>query len=322
MPLGYRQLEVIRAVARHGAVTAAAAALGVSQPAVSMMLRDCTASVGFPLFVRRQGRLRPTPELRLLLDDIERMFAGMDRINRVLDDLRDTRVGSVVVATTPALTETILPAAAIAFRRRRPGIRLSVQAMDNTAVIESAAQRQVDFGLALTPIGDPSLRAVHLCSGELVCAVPREHPLAALAELGARDLAPYPLISFSRSLPLGSLIEGSFQDAAVPLRIAIEVNQSSVALALVRSGAGIAVTDPFLLTEDRDPRIVIRRLHPARGVDAKALLPSGPLSRPALLFLATIRRCAAGLARQGVATPRGPRRAARGGEGGRAPQSS
>jgi len=52
MPLTLRQLEMIRAVSRHGSVTAAAGALGVSQPAVSMMLRDCTAAAGFSLFMR------------------------------------------------------------------------------------------------------------------------------------------------------------------------------------------------------------------------------------------------------------------------------
>lgn len=293
MTLGYRQLEVIRAVARHGAVTAAAAALGVSQPAVSMMLRDCAANAGFPLFVRRQGRLRPTAELRLLLDDIDRMFAGMDRINRVLDDLRDTRVGSVIVATTPALTETLLPFATVAFRRRRPGVRIAVQALDNTAVIESALQRQADFGLALTPIDDSSLRSVQLCSGELVCIVPRHHPLARHAELTPQDLAPCPLISFSRSLPLGSLTERRFQEAGLPFRIAVEVNQSSVALSLVRSGAGIAVMDPFLRVEEHDPDIVVRRFTPPTRVDARAVLPPGPVTRSALMLLATIRRQAA-----------------------------
>ena len=60
MSLSFRQLQIIGAVGRSGSVTGAAAALGISQPAVSMMLKDCTQAAGFPLFVRRQGRLQPT----------------------------------------------------------------------------------------------------------------------------------------------------------------------------------------------------------------------------------------------------------------------
>ena len=130
MGLSFRQLEVLRAVARHGAVTAAASDLRVSQPAVSMMLRECAAAAGFPLFMRRQGRLQPTPELRVFLDDIERVFSGVERINRLIEDMRDASVGSVVVAVTPALADSLLPSAIAAFRRTRPRIQVTVQAMD------------------------------------------------------------------------------------------------------------------------------------------------------------------------------------------------
>jgi len=294
MALSFRQLEVVRAVARHGAVTAAAAELGVSQPAVSMMLRECAASAGFPLFVRRRGRLQPTPELRVFLDDIERVFSGVDRINRLIEDMRDANVGSVVIAVTPALADSLLPPAIAAFRRARPRIQITVQTMDNIAVVETVMQGSVDFGLVLTPIADSDARLVPLCTGELVCVVHPDNPLAGRDAVEPRDLVPYPLISFSRLLPLGELVERSFHQAGVPRRIALEVSQSSVALALVRAGVGVAVIDPFLLAEDRDHGVVRLRLRPQATVGAQALLPrDGSLSRAALMLLATIRRSAA-----------------------------
>ncbi|WP_431281287.1 LysR substrate-binding domain-containing protein [Humitalea sp. 24SJ18S-53] len=291
MKLSFRQLEVIRAVALHGAVTPAAADLGVSQPAVSMMLRECAASAGFTLFLRAQGRLQPTPELRVFLDEVDRVFKGLERIDRLVGDIRDASVGSVVVAATPTLADNLLPAAVAAFRRARPRIQITVQTMDNLSAVEALTQGGVDFALVLTPIADTDVRLVPLCAAELVCVVPLDHPLAASGVVTPGDLAAYPLISFSRSLPLGRLVEQNFRAAGVARRIALEVNQSSTALALVRAGAGVAVIDPFLLLDGRDHGVAQLRLAPGATVTAQALVPAqGALSRPALMLLAAIRR--------------------------------
>jgi DNA-binding transcriptional LysR family regulator len=308
MKLSFRQLEVIRAVALHGAVTSAAADLGVSQPAVSMMLRDCAASVGFPLFLRAQGRLQPTPELRVFLDEVDRVFKGLERIDRLIGDIRDASVGSVVVAVTPTLADNLLPAAVAAFRRARPRIQITVQTMDNLSAVEAVTQGGVDFGLVLTPIAETDARLVPLCASELVCVVSQDHPLAASTAVTAKDIAPYPLISFSRSLPLGRLVEQNFRDAGVQRRIALEVNQSSTALALARAGAGVAVIDPFLLLDDRDHGVVRLRLEPSSMVTAQALVPAeGALSRPALMLLAAIRRQGSAMAGVISLVGRGPR---------------
>jgi DNA-binding transcriptional LysR family regulator len=77
-----------------------------------------------------------------------------------------------------------------------------------------------------------------ICTAALVCVMPHEHPLACYKAIGPRDLASFPLISFSRQQPIGALIEDSFRAASVRRVIAMEVTQSSTACALVRFGAG------------------------------------------------------------------------------------
>jgi DNA-binding transcriptional LysR family regulator len=293
MSLSFRQMEIVHAVSRHGSVTAAAAALGISQPAVSMMLRECSATAGFPLFLRKQGRLQATAETRVLLADLERVFEGVERINRLVEDMRDASIGSVHVAATPTLADNFLPPALAVFQRMRPRIQITIHTMDNLSVVDTVMQERVDFGLVLTPLGEPDARLVELCAGELICVVQPDHPLAVREAVEPADLAPYPLISFSRSLPLGHLVEQTFRAAGVPRRIALEVNQSSVACALARAGVGVAVIDPFLLIDDRDHRVVRLRLRPSTRVSAQALVPrNAALSRPALLLITTIRRSA------------------------------
>jgi DNA-binding transcriptional LysR family regulator len=290
MSLSLRQLQIIHAVCQHGSVTQAAAALEISQPAVSMALRDCSLATGFPLFSRRHGRLQPTAETQVMLPDLLRMFDGVERIDRLLADLRDATVGAVHLAVTPTLADNLLPRAIARFQVARPRIALTIRTMDNLGVVDAVAQGRVDFGLVLTPLGEPEAKLVPLCTGALIVVVPRGHALAGRDSVTPSDLATYPLISFSRNLPLGYLVETAFRRAGVPRRIGLEVNQSSVACALVREGIGVAVIDPFLLDAKTDRGVVALKLLPKTNVTAQALFPNETkTSQAARMLLVSIR---------------------------------
>lgn len=301
MSLSIRQLQVIHSVASMGSVTAAAQSLGISQPAVSMMLRECSRQAGFPMFVRKQGRLQPSAETRVLLADLERLFDGVDRIGRLIEDMGDTQVGSIQIAATATLANNILPAAVAEFQKSRPRIQITVRTTDIPSVIQSVVREEVDLGLALAPLAQHDARAIDLCTADLVAVVSPAHPLAGRGRVEAADLVAYPLISFSRSQPLGALVEQAFRQSGTPRRVAIEVNQSSVACALARAGAGVAVIDPFWLIEARENGVVCLKFAPSTAVSAQVLVSrSATLSRPARLFLATMRRTIGTLRSQGV----------------------
>ncbi|MGQ3358785.1 MAG: LysR family transcriptional regulator [Phreatobacter sp.] len=294
-------MQIVHTVASSGSVTSAAHALGISQPAVSMMLRECSREAGFPMFVRKQGRLQPTAETRVLLAELERVFDGVDRIGRLIEDMGDTHVGSIQIAATATLANNILPAAVAAFQASRPRIQITIRTTDNPGVIQSVVRDEVDLGLALSPLAQHDARAVELCTADLVVVVNPTHPLADRTVVEAADLAPYPLISFSRSQPLGALVDQVFRQAGTPRRVAIEVNQSSVACALARAGAGVSVIDPFWLIDAREIGIVCLKFVPKTALSAQILISrSSSLSRPARLFLATLRRTVQSLQAQGV----------------------
>ena len=296
MALTVRQLEVIRAVSLHGSVTEAASALGISQPAISLMLRDCAAHAGFPFFARKHGRLQATHETQVILAELNRIFDGIERVNRLMDDMRDMTVGTVQVASMPSLADNLISPTIAAFQKTWPNIQVGVFAMDNVSIFENVVQERVDFGLAFSPLNyrdgrGVDGRLVDLCTTELVCVMHPDCPLAQKQVVTPRDLASYPLISFGKNQPLGTLIEQSFQHAGVPRRIALEVTLTSVACSLARSGAGVAVVDPFHLLGQRDHGVVTRPYAPRTEIRAQVVLPSNaPLSRSAQLFIEAIQQ--------------------------------
>src|ERR1700730_3599388 len=190
MSLSLRQLQVVHTVSRSGSVTGAADVLGISQPAGSMMLRDCARLAGFPLFLRRHGRFQPTAETRVLMTDLERVFDGVDRIGRLIDDMGDAHVGTIQIAATATLANNILPMAIAAFQQARPRIQTVVRTTDTPSGIASVVREGVDIGLALSPLPHHAARALDLCVAVLDAIVHPDHELARREAVEPSDIQP------------------------------------------------------------------------------------------------------------------------------------
>lgn len=286
-----RQLEIVRAVMRSGSVTDAAAFLSISQPAVSMVLKECEHRMGFKLFSRRQGRLKPTKEALALLPELERVFAGIEQVQQLAQDLRETRVGLIRIAATAAIADSLLPQAIRLLSQTHPNVQIAIHTMLSLDVVEEVAMDRVDLGLVMSPQEFRGSEVIDLCHSELVCVVADGHPASNLQHIDPAGLAKYPLISFSRNLPLGASIDDVFRRARVRRRIAIEVGPTSAACSLVRLGVGCAVVDPFVLTGPAGAGLKKIRFIPSTPITAQLLFPShAHLAGSRKVFIAKIRQ--------------------------------
>ncbi len=120
-----RQIGAFRQVMRLGSMTAAAHALSVSQPAVSRLIADLEANLGFALFERRAGKLFPTQDAHAFGSEVERMFYGLDRLERFAKDLRGLHQGALTLATLPMVSFSILPRTLARFLRDHAGLHVA-----------------------------------------------------------------------------------------------------------------------------------------------------------------------------------------------------
>jgi len=259
--LKIRQIEAFRAVMLRRTVTSAAESLHVSQPAVSRLLADLESRVGFVLFERQQGRLVPTAEARVLFEEVERAFVGMDRITLAAQQIRAMRRGSLRVAGSPAVALDLLPAVIARFAERHAGIDVSLLAHSATTVVEKVASGQCDVGLIAEPIPHPAVKSERLSNAVMRCIVPRKHRLARRASLRAADLRGERFISFPQSFDARSAIDRVFVEAGVSRDLVIEAQLSQAIVALVGNGAGVALIDPVTAAYARE-RVAVRRFTP------------------------------------------------------------
>ncbi|WP_250981561.1 LysR family transcriptional regulator [Rahnella sp. CG8] len=248
MAMSSKQLDVFVKVVQLGSVTAAAQALGMSQPSVSKSLALVEQQIGFTLFERANGKMVPTPEAEQVFEEAMRMQEGMARFERFLDHVRRYRFGQLRICATPALAINILPLAAAMFRQEFPDYGLVLDMCLNNDIENAVGQGQYDLGFIIQPEESSTPVGNLVCRGEIVCVMPQTHPLAAQAAVTWDDIDPRELIYITtdpRLIAMMSAAIPGFRERPVS---ALETNRYTMAVNLVRQGAGLTLVDEFTLS--------------------------------------------------------------------------
>lgn len=275
-----RQIEAFRAVVQTGGVTAAAQRLRVSQPAVSRILRDFEAELGFALFERHKGRVHPTSAGLTLLAEVERAFIGLDRLALIGREIRERRRGRLRIGCMPALAHSLLPRAIAAFMRARQSVELRVLIDSSAAIRQQLLDRQIDLGLTVGNVAGAGVRTIARLRAPAVCVIPAAHRLAAKRIVTPRDLADEAFISLGAGTPTRHRIDAVFDEARVSRQLGIEVTLSATACQLVAAGLGVAIVDSLMAEAFRDHGVAWRPFKPRIGFDYNVVQPLPQLGEP------------------------------------------
>lgn len=252
------------AVIGNGSMTAAAAELGISQPAISRLLSDLGKEFDFQLFDRRDGRLVPSQEVRLLEPDIRRVVDLMRHISDVSTDITKRKAGHIRIACLPGFATSHLPAVVSEFLRDRPGISMTIEPDRPERILEWMITEQYDFGITDGFFGHPAVEKIDLHM-RTVCIFPEGHRLGKLAQIRARDLAEENVIHTRRDSVFFQELERRFRDDQTELRSHIEVRQFTAACELVAQGAGVSVVSELDAVK-----------YKSQGIDFKPFTPKLP----------------------------------------------
>ncbi len=290
MQLNLRQIEVFRAIMITGSISGAARLLGVSQPAISRLLAYTEQGLRLQLFERVRGRVQPTPEARRLFAEVEQVHRGVMRINDLADELRERGTGSVRIVASPSAGHTMVPDAIAELRRRFPDLRVEFETLTLLDIVARIAGTRAELGVSVLPVDEPSVTAEVIAEGQLMVVMPADHPLAALRGVRPKDMAPYKLIGFGPQTPYGHIVEQALASSPEPIKVSTVVRFTPVACAMVRSGAGLAVVDEFVMRGQPWPDIVARPLLPRSRMNAYLLMPRfEPPSHTARVFADILR---------------------------------
>ncbi|WP_297773846.1 LysR substrate-binding domain-containing protein [uncultured Roseovarius sp.] len=269
-----RQLEVFTAVMRAGTVTGAARLLNISQPALSQILIHTEAQLGFHLFDREKGRLRPTPEAYELYPEAERLFAGLEGLRRKTSDLRLGRAGLVRIAASPPPGMSLLPRALRTFRAEHPDVVLRTHVAPLAAMVDLLRTGDASMALALDDDLPPDIAVEHIGTTSFCCLLPEDHVLTDADTLDFSDLDGETIISYRSQTRPHDELDMALRRRGGIFAPQIEIDSSISAAGFVRAGLGVALVDA-LLPWAQFPGIVARPLTDTPSLPVSLLTARG-----------------------------------------------
>ncbi len=241
MKITFRQIDAFRTVVSTGTVTESAKMLGISQPAVSRLVSDLEAEVGFKLFARSGRNLKPTPEARQLLEEVRRALSGLERIKEAATAIRNFRHAQIRLITTPTFSTMITPRLIGAFARRWPEAMISLEIQPNDDTVEWMVSQNHDFGIASPSARNPTIMSRLLLNSESVCIVPEGHRLADRGQIEPGDLSGESFISYLPDSAFRFDVDEIFKTAKVERQLRYEARTTDAICRLVAGGLGVSV---------------------------------------------------------------------------------
>ncbi len=260
--VSFRSLRVFAEIMRTGSATAAGKQLSLSQPAVSKLISQLEAKVGFDLFYRDRGKLVPTADGTKLMQEVDLTLASLDRFNSLVRDIAGYSAGTIRVVAPPSFAEGVLPEIISRFRDRLPGVEFSIDSRSVATARSMIAMRYVDCGFVKLPTDQKDLELDEVVTSGTLCVMREDHPLASRETISPVDIGLHPLILLGAGGYWRTQVDAAFMSFGLKPVVAIETHTHGSACALAGLGNGMAILNELLVRPYIQAQLVTRPFIP------------------------------------------------------------
>jgi len=244
-----RQLQVFLALAEGGSVSKAARACHVTQPTVSIQLRQLAQSVGLPLYEVIGRRLTLTAAGQELARSARTMLAEWEAFSQRMDSARGLTAGRLRISVV-STAKYFIPRLLGDFCRRHPGIDVALEVLNRDGVIQRLQDNRDDLYIMSIPPGGSDLVRRAFLPNPLVVVAPAKHRLAKAASISLAQLAQEHFIL--REPGSGTRLAGDahFRRYRFAPRVRLELGSNEAIKQAVAGGLGLAVLSRHAIGAD------------------------------------------------------------------------
>lgn len=291
----FRQLETFAEVARQQSFTRAAEALHLTQPAVSIQIRQIVETIGLPLFEQNGREIALTAAGEELLTTVHDLDDAWNRFESAIDDLKGFKRGKLRVGLVTT-AKHFLPRMLGDFYRRYPDIDIQLEIANRQGIVERLLGNQDDLYVMSYPPTNLDIVSQPFLDNEYVVLAPEAHWAVGKA-LTLQELATEPFLLREQGSGSRHVIDQHMRDTGIQLKVRLSLASNEAIRELVASGMGLTVLSRQALG-DRPGHDGLAILDVA-GFPLKRQwnvvhLRGKVLSLPARAFLADLLRSAAG----------------------------
>jgi DNA-binding transcriptional LysR family regulator len=234
-----RQLQILVAAARHGSFSRASRALHLTQPAISMQMKQLEHLAGLPLFDRAGRRTALTPAGEELLRHAQAVLRALQDADDALAALRGVSAGRIAIAVV-STAKYFAPHLLARFARAHPGLELRLLVHNRGEVVRLLADNEVDLAIMGAPPEGLDVEAVAFSRHPLVVVAAPGHPLAARRRVPVSALASEPFLVREPGSGTRAAMERLFRAHRVRPRATTQIESNETIKQAVMAGMGLA----------------------------------------------------------------------------------
>ena len=305
-----RQLRYLSALARHGHFGRAAEACAVTQPALSMQIRDLERTLGVAVVERRPNEVMLTEVGR----EIARRGEDVLAASRDLVDFARHRggllVGRLTLGVIPTLAPYLLPRMLPVLQGKFPELRLELRETQTRQLVEEIKSGLLDAAMLALPLGEPDIDTLLLFEDLFLLAVPASDPRPAGKRVAAGDIDQSRLILLEdghclRDQALAFCATARNHSGAAS-RAAFGASSLTTVMQMVANGYGVTLIPQIAAeVERRDKRVKFLRLktpEPGRSIGL-AFRRTSPRTADFAALGEVVKMCGGAAAAPGAASP-------------------
>jgi len=238
--LTLRQLKVFDAVARHGSYTRAARELHLSQPAVSMQVRQLEEAAGLGLFEQVGRRIFLTEAGEAMQQAARAIRDQLDSLDEQLQQLRGMSGGRLTVSVATTAHYFIADLLAV-FAERHPGVVIRLDVTNRASLLRALADNVADMVVMGQPPAESDLEAGAFMDNPLVVVAPPAHALAGQRRIPLERLQDEVFLVREPGSGTRSAMERFFDQHGIHLKTGMEVGSNEAIKQSVRAGLGLGL---------------------------------------------------------------------------------
>jgi LysR family transcriptional regulator, low CO2-responsive transcriptional regulator len=254
--LTLRQLRAVRAVMRHRKISAAAAELGLTAPAVTLQIKEVERELGVLLFDRTVDGVLPTYAGRAVIEAARMIEERLEELSTDINAIKGVRKGELTLGVV-STAKYFAPRIVASFMKEYPGISLQLMVGNRSEVVGSLEDRTIDMALMGRPPRDLPVRSALIGDHPLVIIAPPDHPLVGETAISKDRIAQEHFLVREAGSGTRSSLEFFFSDIDYrPDRIGTEMGSNETIKQAVMAGLGVA----FISAHVIELELELRRL--------------------------------------------------------------
>lgn len=245
--MNFHQLHIFYTVAEKGSFSAAAQALHMTQPAVTMQIQSLEDYFGTKLLHRSTKKIELSEAGRTLLPHAKRSVELVRQTDEAMSAFTQMLQGRLQLGASLTIGEYVLPRMLGPFARQYPDISIVMKVMNTTQIMDDILKHQLNFGLIEAPIHHPDMIVEPVMQDELKLVVPAGHPLADRGEVELEEVMAYPFVLREKGSGTRQVMEDQLQKKNIDpqdMNVVMELGSTGAVKSAVEAAVGITMLSP------------------------------------------------------------------------------